>query len=131
MVRQFSTFYKYVAYLDTFIEAYKRRELILLIQSFSTQEDTKMEYNDIQSDSSSWLFFVKASFVIALIAMGAGILFMPGGLMVQGYFALSGLFLVSSTITLSKTLRDEHEAQRLIHKISEAKTNKIIREFSE
>lgn len=90
-----------------------------------------MEYNDIQSDSSSWLFFVKASFVIALIAMGAGILFMPGGLMVQGYFALSGLFLVSSTITLSKTMRDEHEAQRLIHKLSEAKTNKIIREFSE
>lgn len=90
-----------------------------------------MENSDFQSNSAGWLFYVKASFVIALLAIGAGILFMPGGLMVQGYFALSSLFLVSSTITLSKTLRDEHEAQRLIHKLSEARTNKIIREFAE
>ena len=90
-----------------------------------------MENSDIQSNSTAWLFYVKASFVIALLAIGAGIMFMPGGLMVQGYFALSALFLVSSTITLSKTLRDEHEAQRLIHKLNEARTNKIIREFAE
>lgn len=90
-----------------------------------------MENGDIQSNSPAWLFYVKAAFVIALLAMGAGILFMPGGLMVQGYFALSALFLLSSTITLSKTLRDEHEAQRLIHRINDAKTNKIIREFAE
>lgn len=90
-----------------------------------------MENSDIQSNSTAWLFYVKASFVIALLAIGAGIMFMPGGLMVQGYFALSALFLVSSTITLSKTLRDEHEAQRLIHRLNEARTNKIIREFAE
>ena len=86
---------------------------------------------DSQSNSSGWLFFVKASFVISLLAMAAGIVFMPGDLVVQGYFALSALFLVSSTINLSKTLRDEHESQRLLNKISEAKTNKILKEFTE
>jgi hypothetical protein len=49
----------------------------------------------------------------------------------KGYLALNSLFLVSSTIMLSKTLRDEHEAQRLLNRISEAKTNKILKEYAE
>lgn len=90
-----------------------------------------MDPNNIQSNSPAWLFFVKASFVIAIVAMTAGILFMPGDLMVQGYFALCSLFLVSSTITLSKTMRDDYESQRLLNKISDAKTNRILQEYSE
>ncbi len=90
-----------------------------------------MHESDIQSHSSGWLFYVKASFVASLVAMGAGILFMPMDLRVQGYFAISALFLISSSFTLAKTMRDEHESQRLIHKINEAKTNKIISEFTE
>lgn len=90
-----------------------------------------MDTPDMQSSSPAWLFYVKASFAIGVLAMGAGILFMPGGLMVQGYFALCALFLVSSTITLSKTLRDDHEARRLINRISEAKTSRILKEYAE
>lgn len=90
-----------------------------------------MENLEIQSNSAGWLFFVTAAFVIAVFATAAGIMLMPGGILMQAYFALSALFLVSATITLSKTMRDEHEAQRLIHKVSEARTNKIIREFAE
>lgn len=90
-----------------------------------------MQDVELQSSSSGWLFFVKASFLISILAVSAGVLFIPADLMVQGYFALSSLFLVSSTITLSKSMRDEHEAQRLVNKISEARTNKIIKEFTE
>lgn len=89
-----------------------------------------MDSSNIQSNSSSWMLFVKLSFVIALAAMIAGILFMPGGLLVQGYFAICSLFLVSATITLSKTLRDDHESQRLFNQINEAKTNKILNEYN-
>lgn len=85
----------------------------------------------MQSNSKSWLFYVKASFVIALTAMGAGILFAPADMLVKGYLTMSSLFLVSSTITLSKTLRDEHESERLFHKISEAKTQQLIKEYAE
>jgi len=90
-----------------------------------------MNNTTIQSNSASWMFFIKLSFAIALISMTTGIMFMPGGIIIQGYFAICALFLVSSTITLSKTLRDEHESQRLISKINEAKTNKILNEFTE
>ena len=54
---------------------------------------------------------------------------MEGSLLVKGYMALNSLFLVSATIMLSKTLRDEHEAERLLNKINEAKTNKILKEY--
>jgi len=90
-----------------------------------------MHENDIQSHSASWLFYVKAAFVISLACMAAGILFMPATLVEQGYFALSALFMVSATITMVKTVRDEHESQRLLNKISEAKASKIISEFTD
>ncbi len=88
-----------------------------------------MSISEIQSNSKGWLFYVKTSFAIALGAVAAGIFLMPADLLVKGYFGISTLFLVSSTITLSKTMRDEHEAQRLLSKISDAKTNQILREF--
>jgi len=90
-----------------------------------------MQENDIQSHSASWLFFVKAAFAISLASMAVGILFMPATLVEQGYFGLSSLFMVSATITMVKTLRDEHESQRLVNRISEAKTAKIINEFKD
>ncbi|HVK98744.1 MAG TPA: YiaA/YiaB family inner membrane protein [Dongiaceae bacterium] len=87
--------------------------------------------DNIQSNSGGWLFFVKTSFAIALLATTVGILFAPIDLLVKGYMGICALFLVSTTITLSKTMRDEHESQRLIHKISEAKTKQLIKEFAE
>ncbi|ARU54525.1 yiaA/B two helix domain family [Oleiphilus messinensis] len=88
-------------------------------------------YDELQSNSKSWLFFVKSSFVCALVAMAAGIIFSPAELMVKGYLGVCALFLVSTTITLSKTMRDEHEQSRLVHKISEARTQQLIKEFGE
>ena len=90
-----------------------------------------MHENDIQSHSSSWLFYVKSAFAISLVSMIAGILFVPATLVVKGYFALSSLFMVSATITMVKTLRDDHESQRLLNKINDAKTHKILKEFAE
>lgn len=89
-----------------------------------------MENNNVALPSStSWVLFVKITFVIALLAMGAFVFFLEGSLLAKGYLALNALFLVSSTIMLSKTLRDEHEAERLLNKINEAKTNKILKEY--
>ena len=90
-----------------------------------------MDAYDTQTNSAGWLLFVKLSFFISIAAMVAGILFMPADLMMKGYFGLNSLFMVSSTIMISKTMRDEHESKKMINKISEAKTNKIINEFTE
>ncbi|EIJ35419.1 YiaA/YiaB family inner membrane protein [Thiothrix nivea] len=90
-----------------------------------------MNDNITLPNTAGWLFFVKLTFGISLAAMAAFIFFLEGNLLTKGYLALNSLFLVSATIMLSKTLRDEHEAQRLTNRINEAKTNKILKEFSE
>ncbi len=88
-----------------------------------------METPNIGGNSAQWSFFVKISFVVAILATVLGIYNMEGPLMVKGYFMISSLFLVSSAITLSKTMRDDHEAGQLHNKISEARTNRMIREL--
>jgi hypothetical protein len=85
----------------------------------------------LSSHSAGWLFFVKASFAIALCAMLGGILFSPIEFIVKAYFGLCSLFLVSSTITLAKSMRDQHESQRIMNKIAEAKTQQLIKEYAE
>ena len=88
-----------------------------------------MESYELGSSSSAWDFFVKVAFAIAVGATVTGIYLLPGELVIKGYFLISSLFLVFSTITMSKTIRDRHEADRLHNKISEARTSKIIRDM--
>ena len=85
-------------------------------------------FND---SSSQWDFFVKIAFATAMASTLIGVYMLPGPLVVKGYFLISSLFLVFSTITLSKSIRDDHESQRLHNRISEARTSKMIRELDE
>ncbi len=89
-----------------------------------------MKEYGIQRDSAAWLFYVKISFFTAITAMACGIFFLPCQLWVKGYMIMGTLFAVGSSITLSKTLRDEHEASKIINKISDVKTEKILKEYS-
>ncbi|MEM6794358.1 MAG: YiaA/YiaB family inner membrane protein [Acidobacteriota bacterium] len=85
--------------------------------------------NVIQRDSSSWIGFVKLSFALAFSATLVGIWFMPVELWVRGYMTMGLIYVVGSSFTLAKTLRDEHEADKLINKISQAKTAKMLNEY--
>jgi hypothetical protein len=88
-----------------------------------------MEHYELNSSSSSWDFFVKLAFALAIGSTLIGIYMLPGELVIKGYFLISTFFLVLSTITMSKTIRDKHEAERLHNKITEARTSKIIRDM--
>ena len=90
-----------------------------------------MENHGIQKDSAGWLFFVKATFISAISAMATGIYFLPCELWVKGYMAMGTLFTVGASITLSKTMRDEHEANKIINKIKDVKTEKILKEYND
>jgi hypothetical protein len=88
-----------------------------------------VDHFELSSSTSAWDFFVKLAFGIAVGATLTGIYMLPGEFLVKGYFLISSLFLVFSTITMSKTIRDKHESDRLHNKISEARTTKIIRDM--
>ena len=38
-------------------------------------------------------------------------------------------FTVSATVVMTKTMRDDHEAQKLIKRLTNAKTEKILKEY--
>ena len=84
---------------------------------------------NMQEDSAAWRFFVIVSFVVSLGATTLGVLVLPVELWVKGYMAIGLYFSVSSTLILAKTIRDAHEASKLINKISEARTEKMLKDF--
>jgi hypothetical protein len=60
--------------------------------------------------------------------LAIGIFFLPADIWIKGYLAMAALFLTGTTFTLAKTLRDEHEASRLINKIEDAAAERALRE---
>ncbi|MCK0154521.1 hypothetical protein MWU49_12455 [Alcanivorax sp. S6407] len=90
-----------------------------------------MDESAIQRHSSGWLFYVKAAFAISLGLMVLGIVWLPTDLWIKGYLVMGIMFVVGSTITLAKTLRDDHEARRLINRISDAKTERLLKEYTD
>jgi hypothetical protein len=57
-----------------------------------------------------------------------GIFFLPVELQVKGYLLMSYVFLIGTTFTLSKTIRDEHENKKLASRIDDARTEKLLME---
>ena len=89
-------------------------------------------HNDPSSfsmNSDGWNFFVRACFGISLVAMALAIVFMPVTIWIKGFLAMSTLMVVTSSIMLSKALRDEFESRKLLNRISEARTEKILKEI--
>ncbi|WP_318486789.1 YiaA/YiaB family inner membrane protein [Photobacterium leiognathi] len=85
----------------------------------------------MKKQNNYWLTYAKATFAIAAIAMIISIVKLPGDLLIKGYYSICSLFLVSATITLSKAVRDEAESDRLINKIEEAKTAKLLNDIDD
>lgn len=76
----------------------------------------------------AWKTFTYVSFMLAAGMLGIGIFFMPADIWIKGYLSMAAVFTVGTTFTLAKTLRDEHEASRLINKIEDAATERVLRE---
>jgi hypothetical protein len=87
------------------------------------------ETHAVRRDSAAWLFFVRVSFVVALVANALGVAYLPVEPWVRAYLGIGELFLVGSTITMAKALRDEHEAKTLLSRITEARTSKLLRDY--
>ncbi len=83
----------------------------------------------MHQDSKAWRTYAYTSFAISLGMMVLGVLAIPGELWMKGFFLVGTFFLTGSCFTLSKALRDQHEAENLVHKLESAKAERILREF--
>ncbi|WP_315838211.1 YiaA/YiaB family inner membrane protein [Bradyrhizobium prioriisuperbiae] len=81
----------------------------------------------IDRPSSAWVNFSYVSFAGSILMVGGGIAALPLDWWVRGYFAIGMVMLVQSCFTLAKSLRDMHESGRMIHRIEEARTERLLR----
>ncbi len=86
------------------------------------------EPNPQQLHSPGWVAQVWIAFGISTTSAAIGLVYLPVDPWVRAFLAISFLMAISSSISLSKTLRDIHESSRLVKKIDEAKVNKLLSE---
>jgi hypothetical protein len=88
-----------------------------------------MENSVINKNTGAFRMQVWASFVLSFGLMLVGIYHLPVDLWIKGYLTMGTIFLVASCLTLAKTIRDDHETEKLINRINGAKTEKILKEY--
>jgi len=76
--------------------------------------------------SQSWIVFTHVSFVAAFAMVVGGIILMPLDLPMKGYLAMAVVMLIQSCITLTKTIRDNDEASKLVSRLEDAKTERLL-----
>ena len=79
-----------------------------------------------QSHSGAWIAFNYANLAVALAMTIGGVLFLPLEIWIKGYMLMGIAMLVSSSISVTKTIRDVQESARLLNKIEDAKTEQLL-----
>ena len=82
--------------------------------------------NPVLHHSHSWIVFTYLSFGAALAMVIGGVVLMPLDLQMKGYLAMGVVMLIQSCITLTKTIRDNDEAIKLVNRIEDAKTERLL-----
>ena len=80
-------------------------------------------------DTALWRFQAWASFILAFGTTLVGIGYLPIELWGKAFMAMGVLFTTGSAFTLSKTIRDAHEMERLHNRITEAKAERMLRDY--
>jgi hypothetical protein len=76
--------------------------------------------------SPAWVFFSWAAFAVSVIAMGLAVAYMPMEGWLRGYLGIASLLLVQASFTLSKTLRDQYQAERSNNGITTIAAKEIV-----
>ncbi|HET7684300.1 MAG TPA: YiaA/YiaB family inner membrane protein [Marmoricola sp.] len=75
-------------------------------------------------------FYAQAalSFGVALIAVLFGILYLPVDGWVRAFLGLGSLYLVTSSFTLAKCVRDQQESSLIFNRLDQARVEKLLAE---
>ena len=85
-----------------------------------------MTHDPSQQHSSGWVSFTYASFAGSVAMVALGIVFMPIDIWLRGYFAMGTVMLIQSCVTMTKTVRDVHESRRMVNRIEDARTERLL-----
>jgi len=93
-----------------------------------SEEDTMNQPQPPASQSSGWIVQTYISFAVSMSALALGIAYMPGDPWKRAFLAVAALYAVTSSISLSKTVRDQHEASRVVARVDEARFERLLTE---
>ncbi|MEM7105511.1 MAG: YiaA/YiaB family inner membrane protein [Bacteroidota bacterium] len=88
-----------------------------------------MEHNIVSPNTPAWRFQVWASFILSAAMTLVGIYSMEMGFWEKGFLFMGVIFTIGSCFTLAKTVRDDHELEKLANRVSIAKQEKALKEF--
>jgi hypothetical protein len=80
--------------------------------------------------SQAFSMFSYVNFAVAAVMMAGGIYFLEASFAAKGFYAMAALMLVSSTVGITKAVRDKEESDRLHNKLEEARTERLLAEVS-
>ncbi|WP_406001768.1 YiaA/YiaB family inner membrane protein [Streptomyces sp. NBC_00829] len=81
-----------------------------------------------QQNTAAFYGQAVASFVVALAAVGLGILRLDASSWVRGFLAIAVLYLTTSAFTLAKVVRDRQEAGQIVSRVDQARLEKLLAE---
>ncbi|MFD0687954.1 YiaA/YiaB family inner membrane protein [Actinomadura fibrosa] len=75
-------------------------------------------------------FFVQAiiSFAVSCLALAGAVLYVPTDPWVRAFLGLGLLYVVTSTFTLAKCVRDRQENQTVVNRVDKARLDKLLAE---
>jgi len=85
----------------------------------------------LSQHSGAWVTFTYANMLFSLVLTLGGIFFLPIEIWIKGYMLMGVTMLVSSSIIVTKTIRDVQEAGKLVNKIEDAKTEQLLMRIKE
>ena len=84
----------------------------------------------IDKNTPAWRIQVWLSFAISVGATVVATLYLDVDIWQRAFMLLGVLFSVSSTLALAKTVRDDHEADKLLNRADAARTEELISSFA-
>ena len=85
---------------------------------------TKVDYHPHQT--TAFLAQAMISFGVSLFALLVGILYLPADGWMRGFLTIGVLYVVTSSFTLAKCVRDQHETSQVVHRIDEARLEQFL-----
>jgi hypothetical protein len=69
-----------------------------------------------------------ASFAIGVGAVAVGIYYLPVGGWIRAFLSIGQLYVVTSSFTLAKTVRDAQEVGTVVRRVDQARIDKLLNE---
>jgi len=100
--------------VEGFVRGFLALTTFGLMNSTFTLSKTVRDNQEQKIDNSAWIMQTWGAFAVFFVSLGFGVVWLPVDQNGKAFVAVGALFLVASTFTLAKTVRDNHEAERAV-----------------